>query len=161
MYQVGKGDFATIRVLVEAGADLEIKSKEGYTALEETCDDRVRAYLTEAVRYTCVYIIHMCYIWVDALCARMTPAVRLPFFLLRGGVCLCHPALSSGLVAEGPVASLPRDRCSRPLEPEMHVCCMPVCLLRACLYSKRWAHGVPRPWGSQCQILGPITRSSR
>ena len=62
MYQVGKGDFATIRVLVEAGADLEIKSKEGYTALQETCDDRVRAYLTEAVCYTCIYYTYVLYL---------------------------------------------------------------------------------------------------
>jgi hypothetical protein len=32
---VGKNDFDTIRCLVEAGANLEIKSKEGYTALQE------------------------------------------------------------------------------------------------------------------------------
>ena len=87
MYQVGKGDFATIRVLVEAGADLEIKSKEGYTALQETCDDRVRAYLTEAVCYTCIYYTYVLYLGRCSMRPNDTGCLFAVFPFAWGCVC--------------------------------------------------------------------------
>ena len=87
MYQVGKGDFATIRVLVEAGADLEIKSKEGYTALQETCDDRVRAYLTEAVCYTCIYHTYVLYLGRCSMRPNDTGCLFAVFPFTWGCVC--------------------------------------------------------------------------
>ena len=50
---MNKGDMATIRTLVEAGADLTIKSKEGYTALEEVRSQEAKEYLAQAVSPSC------------------------------------------------------------------------------------------------------------